>query len=138
MRNCIRHSYQPILEVEKARCYELEKIFSIEGHTWSPIQSFSKEWDYKYVPEPQDRLDYVFYSGESQANCDNLKFLTSFSSTRNARLCGRGLSGFPWCSNHRTSTHFSIKVKLHLMRKRSQVDYLNRPKREFARKESSQ
>ncbi|KHJ94428.1 hypothetical protein OESDEN_05642 [Oesophagostomum dentatum] len=32
-------------------------------HTWSPIQRYSKEWGYKNVPEPQDRLDYVFHSG---------------------------------------------------------------------------
>ncbi|EYC21770.1 hypothetical protein Y032_0018g3521 [Ancylostoma ceylanicum] len=37
------------------------------GHTWSPIQRFSKEWGYKYIPEPQDRLDYVFHSGPIRA-----------------------------------------------------------------------
>ncbi|KAK6753495.1 hypothetical protein RB195_012843 [Necator americanus] len=33
------------------------------GHTWSPIQRFSKDWEYRFIPEPQDRLDYVFLSG---------------------------------------------------------------------------
>ncbi|GMT24678.1 hypothetical protein PFISCL1PPCAC_15975, partial [Pristionchus fissidentatus] len=32
------------------------------GITWSTVNKFQKEWDYT-VPEPEDRIDFIFYRG---------------------------------------------------------------------------
>uniref|UniRef100_A0A1I7X8K0 Endo/exonuclease/phosphatase domain-containing protein n=1 Tax=Heterorhabditis bacteriophora TaxID=37862 RepID=A0A1I7X8K0_HETBA len=36
------------------------------GFSWSPIHKFNKDWDYAIIPEPQDRLDFIFYKGGIQ------------------------------------------------------------------------
>ncbi|KAJ1356964.1 hypothetical protein KIN20_014960 [Parelaphostrongylus tenuis] len=33
------------------------------GYTWSTVNKFMEQWDYT-IPEPQDRIDYIFYQGD--------------------------------------------------------------------------
>ncbi|CAJ0590609.1 unnamed protein product [Cylicocyclus nassatus] len=33
------------------------------GNTWSTVNKFNAEWDYA-IPEPQDRIDFIFYLGK--------------------------------------------------------------------------
>ena len=35
------------------------------GHTWSTVNKFNAEWDYK-IPEPQDRIDFILYQGNAR------------------------------------------------------------------------
>ncbi|VDM73384.1 unnamed protein product, partial [Strongylus vulgaris] len=73
-------------------------------YTWSPIQHFSKDWEYKYVPEPQDRLDYVFHSGPIKT--DNV---TLYCGTY--PLLDVGLDG-KYKHNDYPSDHYALIVDL--------------------------
>ncbi|XGW04765.1 hypothetical protein V3C99_015718 [Haemonchus contortus] len=33
------------------------------GHTWSTVNKYNPEWDFT-IPEPQDRIDFIFYQGK--------------------------------------------------------------------------
>ncbi|VDM53824.1 unnamed protein product [Angiostrongylus costaricensis] len=37
-------------------------VSEVPGYTWSTVYKFLPEWDFK-IPEPQDRIDFIFYKG---------------------------------------------------------------------------
>ncbi|KHJ79859.1 hypothetical protein OESDEN_20481 [Oesophagostomum dentatum] len=37
-------------------------ITEVPGYTWSTVNKFMSEWEYQ-IPEPQDRIDFIFYKG---------------------------------------------------------------------------
>lgn len=45
--------------------------FKYPGNTWSPIIKFNEDEEEKIKPEPQDRIDYIFYKSE------NLRLISS-------------------------------------------------------------
>uniref|UniRef100_A0A915CYE8 Endonuclease/exonuclease/phosphatase domain-containing protein n=1 Tax=Ditylenchus dipsaci TaxID=166011 RepID=A0A915CYE8_9BILA len=55
-------------------------VSEVPGYTWSTVQKSSgSEWDYS-IPEPQDRLDFIFYKGSQ----NNIKPVKSFTYSGNA------------------------------------------------------
>ncbi|KAK6047793.1 hypothetical protein COOONC_14701 [Cooperia oncophora] len=41
---------------------ELHPFHQEPGFTWSTVNKFNSQWDYT-IPEPQDRIDFIFYQG---------------------------------------------------------------------------
>ncbi|ETN82294.1 hypothetical protein NECAME_02031 [Necator americanus] len=37
-------------------------VTEVPGHTWSTVNKFIPDWEFQ-IPEPQDRIDFIFYKG---------------------------------------------------------------------------
>ncbi|EPB79447.1 hypothetical protein ANCCEY_01497 [Ancylostoma ceylanicum] len=70
-----QHGGWPVLWPATKAMYDMKFIDSFRevhpdviaepGYTWSTVNKFNAEWDYA-IPEPQDRIDFIFYQGNNE------------------------------------------------------------------------